>query len=556
MTRDADTDDAVAKARALLAAGRLAEADRLLRPLAAAEPDNGAVLAVLAEVRLAEAPGEPLAHVLMAHAERLLGRPRRAAEAARRALERDPANAAALNLLGLCLRDLGDLDAAVETFRRAADAEPGTPDLWHNLAKALTESERHEEAVHALEKALALRPGNAKALLSLGNALRALGRLDQAIAAYRRGLATDSVSASLHSNLAVTLQQCADFDAARAHFEAAIEAEPALVTAHHNLAILDLLCGRFAAGFDRFEWRWRKAGEVNRRRPFPQPEWDGAPLAGRTVLVWSEQGVGDEIMFASLLPEVIAIVRRCLIECEPRLVPLFARSFPEAEVFARLAPPDARLLDRQIEVQASAGGLCRWRRRSRDDFPPPAPFLRAEPRALAEIRERYAALGPGPKVGLAWRSKTPLWGAIKSAPLALWEPILSIPGVQWINLQYGDCAGDLAQVRARLGVTVHHDPEVDQMADLDAFAAQVAALDLVVTTSNTTAHMAGALAVPCWVMLAHVPDWRWQVAGERPLWYARMRLYRQPVRGDWAGPIAEVAEALAERAGGAVDVHQ
>jgi ADP-heptose:LPS heptosyltransferase len=128
--------------------------------------------------------------------------------------------------------------------------------------------------------------------------------------------------------------------------------------------------------------------------------------------------------------------------------------------------------------------------------------------------------------------------------------------VQWFNLQYGDCADELAQVRERLGVTVHHDPEVDQMADLDSFAAQVAALDLVVTTSNTTAHMAGALGVPCWVMLAHVPDWRWQVAGERPLWYARMRLYRQAARGDWAGTIGEVAAALAERIKGAVNVHQ
>ena len=253
------------------------------------------------------------------------------------------------------------------------------------------------------------------------------------------------------------------------------------------------------------------------------------------MLVWCEQGIGDEIMFASLFAELIA-EGRLLIECAPRLAPLFARSFPEAEVFARREPPDPALLADNIDAQCAAGSLCRWRRRDAAAFPAPAAFLRAGGHATGAA--------DGPTVGIAWRSKTPFWGDIKSAPLAHWRPILATPGLRWVNLQYGDCDAELAAVKRETGVTVHVDPDVDQMADLDAFAAQVAALDLVITTSNTTAHMAGALGVPCRVMLPMVPDWRWQLTAERALWYPRMCLHRQARRGDWRRPIAEIALAL------------
>ena len=248
-------------------------------------------------------------------------------------------------------------------------------------------------------------------------------------------------------------------------------------------------------------------------------------------------------MFASLFAELIA-EGRLLIECEPRLATLFARSFPEADVHERREPPSPALLADDIDAQCAAGSLCRWRRRDLAAFPAPSAFLCADADATQAARQRTGGLGDGPAVGIAWRSKTPFWGGIKSAPLAHWRPILATPGVRWINLQYGDCAAELAALERDTRVSVHDDAEVDQMANLDAFAAQVAALDLVITTSNTTAHMAGALGVPCRVILPRMPDWRWQLAGERALWYPRMRLHRQAQSGDWRQPIAEVALAL------------
>jgi tetratricopeptide (TPR) repeat protein len=492
----------LAEARALLASGREAEADRLLVPLLEADPGDAEAMGLLAEARMALTPENPMAHILMATAEQRAGRPRRAIAHVRTALRLDPDNAAALTLLGFCQRD------------------SGAP----------------EKAIEPLERAAALLPGSADAQLALANVLRDAGRPEDAIAAYRAGIALDAESVAIHSNLAVTLQQLGELASAREHFEAAIAKAPEQAAIHYNLAILDLLCGRFADGFARYDWRWRKKGEQNRARPFPQPQWDGAALADKTILVWSEQGVGDEIMFASLFTDVIAAAKSVIIECEARLQPLFARSFPAAEVIARSDPPDARLSAGHIDVQSSAGGLCKWLRRKAGDFNEPRAYLRADAGATEAVRLRYGAS----TVGIAWHSKTPFWGDIKTAPLARWRPILATPDMTWVNLQYGDCAAELAA----LPVAVLQDAEIDQMADLDAFAAQVAAMDQVITTSNTTAHMAGALGVPCRLLLPLVPDWRWQLAGESALWYPNTRIYRQSRRGDWDTPIEAVAVDL------------
>ncbi len=498
----ADRNSILAEARALLASGQEAAADGLLVPLLQADPGDAEAMGLLAEARMALTPENPMAHILMATAEHRAGRPRRAIAHVHSALRLEPANAAALTLLGLCQRDIGALD----------------------------------EAIAAFEAAAAQLPGSADAQLALANALRNGGRTEDAVAAYRAGLACDSRSVPLHSNLAVTLQQLSEFDDARGHFEAALALAPEQAGIQHNLAVLDLLCGNFAAGFECYAWRWRKDGDVNRARPFPQCQWDGTPLGDKTILVWCEQGVGDEIMFASLFNEVIAAAKRVIIECEARLQPLFARSFPQAQVIARRDPPDDRLLAEDIDVQSSAGDLCRWLRRDAADFAEPRAFLRADSDATKAARQRY---GTSP-TGIAWHSKTPFWGDIKTAPLARWQPILATPDVTWVNLQYGDCAAELAA----LPVEVHQDAEIDQMVDLDAFAAQVAAMDQVITTSNTTAHMAGAWGVPCRLLLPHVPDWRWQLAGARALWYPNMQIYRQSRRGDWDTPIAEVAVDL------------
>ena len=251
-------------------------------------------------------------------------------------------------------------------------------------------------------------------------------------------------------------------------------------------------------------------------------------------------------MLGTLLPEIIAAAGHCVFECEHRLVPLFARSLPGATVVPRATPAHGATLAPGIEMQSSLGGLCRYLRLDANKFAQPRGYIRADPDKVAAIRSRYAALGSGLKVGIAWRSKTPRWGVVKSAPLAAWRPLLGLSGAHFVNLQYGDVADELAALESETGVRVHQDGEIDQMASLDDFAAQIDALDLVISISNTTVHIAGALGKPVWTMLPHVPAWRWQLERQDTLWYPAMRLFRQPTHGAWAPLLGTVAKALAE----------
>lgn len=524
-----------------------ADADRLCREILAANPNDIQALHLLAEVRLAAAPESPIAHMLMAHALRQLGRSTEAVPHAERAAKAAPNNVEAQNMLGLALRESGQLDRAIGAFQAAVAADATALEPRLNLGTALTDFDQADEAIGVLRDLIDRQPAFSEAWLQLGNAHRELGDPDSAVESYRQAIALEPRDAKAYSNLGVALQQCGAYQDAASNFETAVALNGELAEAHKNLAVLRLLRGDFARGFDGFVWRWCQNGPVNRPRPFKQPAWDGKPLTDKTILVWSEQGVGDEVMFASVLPEVIAQAGHVLVECETRLAPLLARSFPTAEVFARTEPPHSRFISDDIDLQCAAGDLCRWLRRDRAAFGSPKAYVRADPQKRRERRNAYDALGSGRKIGIAWRSRTPLWGAIKSAPLDQWAPILRTQDATWINLQYGDCDKEIERLDNQMGVKIHQDTEVDQLADLDAFGAQIAALDLVVTTSNTAAHMAGALGVPTLLMLAAVPDWRWQDKGGASLWYPDMKLFRQQTRGDWTTPIEAAAAELANR---------
>lgn len=468
----------------------------------------------------------------------------------RRAIEIRPDHSRAHSNLGTVLRGQDQAEAAIEALSRAVALDPAYADAYSNLGNVFTDLGRHDEAIALYRKALELDPNHGEALLNLGTALKQGSAEDaESTALYRQAVQANPELADAHYNLAVNLVETGDYDEARDEYAATVALDPAHIGAQGNLARLDLLTGRFAAGFDRWNWRWREPSTW--QRTLDHPTWQGEPLDGRTLLIWGEQGVGDEVMLASVLSDAIAAAGHVIVECDARLVPLFARSFPTARFVARNEPPSPLITTRDIDVQCALGDLCRWFRRDPTDFADPRAYLHAEAGAVDAIRERYAAFGPGPRIGIAWRSKprsdSPVnvrFSESKSTELAAWAPILATPNVRFVNLQYGDCTADLAAVEQNLGVTVHVDPLIDQMASLDDFAAQIAALDLVIAASNTTVHIAGALGRPVWTMLPFVPDWRWQTERDDSLWYPAMRLFRQPKIGDWASVFARVGAEL------------
>jgi tetratricopeptide repeat protein len=264
--------------------------------------------------------------------------------------------------------------------------------------------------------------------------------------------------------------------------------------------------------------------------------------------------LGDEILFASCYEDLLRLPGQCVLACDPRLVPLFRRSFPATTVigFQRRKDRQPVTPDQPVDWQIPAGSLPRMFRRRTEDFPSRRRFLAADPALVLRWRERLSGLGRSLKVGISWRAGGLMAEQRKrTTRLDQWQPLLNTPGVSWINLQYGDTGGERDWAQTTLGITIHDWPEGDPLVDVDSFSARIAALDLVICIDNSTAHLGGALGAETWVLLPLIPDWRWGREGERSLWYSSLRLVRQTVAGQWEPLFVRLAGELRARAGGA-----
>jgi len=309
-----------------------------------------------------------------------------------------------------------------------------------------------------------------------------------------------------------------------------------------------LLKGNLSQGWKEYEWRLKCDDIISKKINFPQPAWDGIHLSDKSILVWTEQGIGDEIMFASILSTLSQMAEKIIVECNRRLVSLFQRSFPQIQFFSRQNLPHPYLLDKNIDYQMPMGSLGQWLRTDEDSFKQSKqPYLIACANRSAKIRKKYQQLAKGRMlVGISWKSTgiNQRRALLKSTVLEDWVSILSQQDCYFINLQYGDVEEELEQFQQQTDLMIYQDEEIDSLQNLDDFAAQVSALDLVISTSNTTVHMAGALGKQVWTLLPYIPDWRWMLEREDTPWYPSMRLFRQGETGDWSRVFAQVRSNL------------
>jgi tetratricopeptide (TPR) repeat protein/SAM-dependent methyltransferase len=464
-----------------------------------------------------------------------------AEQAFKHALGLDPDCAAAYFGLGYGLLVREKYQEAGKYYEQGLLVDDADAAAWNNLGSIYTALERWDEAVACYESALQIDAAYAKAHYNLGNVYKEIGQPSDASACYRRAIYIEPELAEAHINLGFTLAEQHRVTEAAACHTRAIQIRPNDAEAHLQRAFAWLLQGDWEQGWDEYEWRFRY--DV-KQRDFPFLAWSGRDLSEKTILVFAEQGVGDEIMFASCLPDILAKASQCIIECDPRLVPLFARSFPLADVVGRpLVIDDAQAYG--VDVQIAAGSLPRFVRRNLGSFPQRQRFLAACPLKRARWRERYARLGNGLKIGISWRGGGKAFTKRRrSTALAQWSQVFAVPGAQFVNLQYGDCSADLAAAKESFGVTIHHWADADPLKDLDDFAAQMAELDLVISIDSATVHMAGALGVPVWTLLNYAANWRWLLDRDDTPWYASMRLVRQPEFGQWSPVFESVAESL------------
>ncbi len=431
--------------------------------------------------------------------------------------------------LGEALLEDQFFDEAEFCLRQAIELKPTLGEVHFQLARLLEQRGFLEEAIEADRIAIEHRPQLVPVLVHLAELQNRLGMMAEAETVYRRAIEVRPESAELSATLGKTLASLDRHEEAINEYDRALQLQPAHALAYVNRAASLLQLGRLAEGWDEYEWRLQVAGSSAPGTNLPQPMWDGASLRDRSILICSEAGVAEQIMFATCYPDVIRAAAKCVLVCPANLERLFRRSFPQATVFGAPAgthhtwrlPPQIK-----IDVQCPAGSLPRYLRRSAEAFPKQAQLLTANPVKVALWQNRLATLGAGKKIGISWQRGVRFANQQRCAePPADWQPLLSSPGVQWISV--GQQSNPDKSKHASADSTIVHDwPDAADLNDVDRLAAQIAALDLVITADNAVAHLAGALGVPTWVVLAQPSSWHWLSDADDSSWYGSVRLFR------------------------------
>jgi len=478
----------------------------------------------------------------------------RAMQMYRDVLAQDPKQADALHLLGVAEWQKHNLDEAEKLIRRAISIWDEDAGYFSDLGHVLVSKGTLAEAIEVYKAALAIDPAQPHAENGLADTyaryafeLAKERRWEEAEGAYQQRIAMRPDDAVSLNNLAELYQHSGEREKACALYDEALKKWPDFHTLRANRAIC-------ALGLNKLEEGWGGLAasvpgwlsRMDNRKALPWlglPLWDGSDPRGKKILIWGDQGIGDEILFTSMVPDLIEQGALVTVECMDRLAPIFRRSFPEAATVVRTDPP---AIGTDFDFQAPELWLGRWLRPDFASFPARRSYLKADPDKTATLRARYQAFGKSKIVGIAWHSKS--MGRAEHRRVALHELASALPQADtlYIDLQYGDHQAERDEVgRALPGFMLFHDPEVDQLKDMDIFAAQLAACDHIVTIGNTAAHMAGALGVSAHVLLPRAGlTWYWfEDRGESP-WYPSLKLLRKQQEGDWSTALAHVSSPL------------
>jgi tetratricopeptide (TPR) repeat protein len=512
----------------------------------------------LAQAAIARDSGDGQAWRIAAVAHEKLGDYAEALACHEAALARLPDETEIAGDLGRLALRLAMPQIAEKLLRRYLASRPDTPEASLNLAAALRGQQRYAEAVDVLRPLAASHPHNPSLWNALGVILSQQGDANTALTFFNEALVHDPCDGRALYHRANTLADLGDGHGACADCSAALDhgqlgpADAAMV--RFALATLQLGLGEIAAGWKGYEERLSPS--------FPKaPVFDiaaprrvaGAPLAGRALLLVGEQGLGDEVMFANVVPDVMEALEpggRLVLAAEPRLAPLFQRSFPSATVIPHQTRTDG--MHRVRSVPDLPSGIDEWTpiaslmgelRASADAFPIRERFLTPAEECVRRWANHWSGRD-GLKVGILWKSLNAAGDRARQfSPFELWQPVLQTPGAQFINIQYGDCSAELEFARREFGVEISQPEGIDLKDDLDDVAALCCSLDLVIGFANATINLAAACGAPAWLITGPLA---WPRLGEDGCpWYPQVRCFTAQITGAWEQVVAEVAEALA-----------
>ncbi len=502
-----------------------------------------------------------------------------------KALELDPKNSGALNNFAQVLVAEHRLDEGIEYFKQAAEIEPNNPLVYYNMGMALMRRRRDDEALEVLQKSMELDNHQPRVFCAFSALLRMMDNLEAAERFTRDSLEQFPEDPHLLNELSHVLMSNFEFDEAEELARAVLKENPnfgpalivlAIVLIHtgteeeildlykkafelmpdeqvvpFNYALTMFCFGHLEEAWKHYRSRWDTGDFTSPVRSFPQKLWDGSSLEGKSIVIYGEQGLGDEIRHASMVPDMLTMGADVTVECEKRLVDLFQRSFPSAKVEA-FPYQGAESGEVDFDFQSPILDLGEFLRPTIESFPsdPNHAFLVPDPDRKVFWGDRMKQLGPTPKVGMIWRSGTATGGRNRwGATVEELAPIFSIQGLDFVNLMYTECSEDRARIQELYGVNLHTWDDIDLKDDQDDLAALVSNLDLVISHPSAVAYLASGMAVPTFTFMTVMNYFDLLGNPDAPGWAPSMRYFRKKIYEEWDDTLNTIAAEVRAKFG-------
>jgi len=437
------------------------------------------------------------------------------------ALKIKPDNFELHNHLGSLFSKLKDTEKAEACYKRAVELKPDFNAALNNLGNIHYGRQEYERAIALYERAIANDPLYGDACNNLANVLKDMGYLDEAIINYEKAIEMQPQKAELYSNYSVVLKDKYDLERAQVAVEKAIALKENFDDAYWNKALIQLSGKNFKEGWKNYEWRWKATNFDSVYLSTNQPRWDGKK---ERVLIWGEQGIGDQIMFSTLFEEFAEFCALPIFQVDSRLLPIFRRTFPQFHFI----PGDKKLAENEYDSHIPMGSLPQYLRNSEQDFAQASPTrLMADDVSSKKIRQAFR-IGDKCLVGISWRSMNKSTGWMRSLSLTEFLQPFKGQDVEIVNLQYGDCKQEIDEAYQKTGIAVKSVNEIDTFTNIDHLASLINSCDRVITIDNSTVHLAASMGKPTDLLLPFITDWRWCGGEKMPMWYDCLTVHRAP----------------------------
>jgi tetratricopeptide (TPR) repeat protein len=454
-------------------------------------------------------------------------------------------NAEAYDNKGLVLIQLERFDEALIQFHIALKLKPDDHEIYNNIGIAFKELRRFDEALKNFNHALELMPAYAEAINNRGVVYQELLKSEEALIDFNRAIEINPSYAEAYNNRGLLFKDQRLFDKAIQDIKYALELDPKLIETYFNLSLIYLLKLEFKEGWACYEKRKKISDYLKKTEALNKPYLNQIPEHDEPILLHSEQGIGDQIIYLSLLHQVMEWSNPILVQIDPRLIPLFKRSFPNIYFYSdkEALNPDS------YKYHALVGSLPKLFRNSKESFlGQKKSFLTSDQNKTSALREKL--LGADSYVcGISWKSKNEKFGQFKTASLNDFLPVLKLPSINFVDLQYGETLDERLHLKNEHSITLTKLEEIDNFNDIDGLASLIDACDFIVTISNVTAHIAGALGKKVFLMVPYEKGkiWYWHDNLKISLWYPTIHIFTQTKTGEWTTPINEIKEQLLEQ---------